>query len=342
MKLDRKKLIIGAAVLVAAAAGHTVQNSEKLFGSARASDVAASEPAEQFEFQNVAPLSASAEKTAGALPVFPHAPEAAPQLGAPAHTEMTKRIEGLDAGQESMPKQIADQQLNQFGMACETALTASAAPSAMVQLDITATCSPDERVEILHNRLVFATRLSNTGTVSVQVPALDGAATFLVRMADGSVQRAFVQMPEARDFERVVLQSDGQGLMELHAYEFGANYGEDGHVWAQSPRDPEFATQGKGGFLTVLGDASVNNPMLAQIYSHPRDQALNSEVVRVSVELPITKDNCATDLAAETIQPGADGALQTTALTLAAPGCDGIGEFLVLKNVVRDLKIAAN
>ena len=130
--------------------------------------------------------------------------------------------------------------------------------------------------------------------------------------------------------------------MELHAYEFGAGYGEDGHVWAQAPRSPDHALQGNGGFMSVLGDPALPAPMLAQVYSHPKGQALNADVVRVSIEVPITRTNCAADLNAETLQPGADGTMQATALTLAAPGCDGIGEFLVLKNVVRDLKIAAN
>ena len=38
----------------------------------------------------------------------------------------------------------------------------------------------------------------------------------------------------------------------------------------------------------------------------------------------------------------ADGAMKTQDLTLAVPGCDAVGSFLVLNNLVTDLKVASN
>ncbi|WP_152544477.1 hypothetical protein [Actibacterium mucosum] len=334
--------MIGATVLIAAGAGHLVQNT----GNAQsvtpvAEFVTPPATAERFELENVATLSASTD-AGPELPKLPVAPLAPAALSTPENAAISERMEGLDAGQASVTDRTAAQQLNQFGMECETALTATAGKAAMVQLHVSATCATNDRIEILHGRLAFAARLSNTGTATLDVPALDGSATFLVRLSDGDILRGFVEVPDAADFERVVLQSDGSGLMELHAYEFGAGYGEDGHVWAQAPRGADQALQGKGGFMSVLGDGTLASPMVAQVYSHPKGQALNSDVVRVSIEVPITEGNCSNDLNAEALQPGPDGSMQAIDLTLAAPGCDGIGEFLVLKNVVRDLKIAAN
>ena len=64
--------------------------------------------------------------------------------------------------------------------------------------------------------------------------------------------------------------------------------------------------------------------------------------MRVSVEAEVTKANCGREIAAETLQPGADGTMQAVEITLAVPDCSAVGEFLVLKNVLRDLKIASN
>ena len=191
MKFDRKKLMIGVTVLIAAGAGHLVQSSGNAQSAApeAATVVAATTApiaAERFDLQNVAPLSASTDP-GPARPTLPVAPQAPSALETPQTAAISARIEGLDAGQMSVTEQMAAQNLNQFGMECETALTVTAGDAAMVRLSVTATCAADDRIEVLHDRLAFAARLSNTGTATLDVPALDGNATFLVRLADGDV-----------------------------------------------------------------------------------------------------------------------------------------------------------
>ena len=43
--------------------------------------------------------------------------------------------------------------------------------------------------------------------------------------------------------------------LQIHALEFGADYDEEGHVWADRPRDVQDALIAGGGYMTLLGDA---------------------------------------------------------------------------------------
>ena len=74
--------------------------------------------------------------------------------------------------------------------------------------------------------------------------------------------------------------------------EFGATYGEEGHVWQGSAGSVERAVSGAGGFISMVGADDVDSPMLAQIYTLPRDTLDDAGNVRLTIEAPVTEANC--------------------------------------------------
>jgi hypothetical protein len=62
----------------------------------------------------------------------------------------------------------------------------------------------------------------------------------------------------------------------------------------------------------------------------------------LSVEAEVSELNCGQEIEAQSLQVGSDGKLKTRNLTLAVPDCDAIGNFLVLNNLLEDLKVARN
>lgn len=138
-------------------------------------------------------------------------------------------------------------------------------------------------------------------------------------------------MPEVASLRRFGVQWMADDSFQLHAFEKGASYGQPGHVSAGGQ-------DGGQGRLTVLGDAGVENPMLAEVYTYPADATLPVEVV---VEAAVTDKTCARELIGETLTSVA-GAAYVTDLTVATPDCDAAGDILVLKNLVPDMKLAAN
>jgi len=232
--------------------------------------------------------------------------------------------------------------VNEYGLSCGVVVSAASRPSAMVNLSVAAPCLSETRMTIRHEELIFSAELDALGLYSVHVPALATDAVFTVALADGEVARTEVQVPDAEQAERVILQYNGRTGLQIHALEFGADYGEAGHVWAGNPRDAEVAVKLGGGYLTALGDPTLEQPFLAEVYTLPRETAARDGVVRLNVEAEVSNRNCAKTIAGQTLQRQPDGEMTPVALTLSMPDCDAIGEFLVLKNLLRDLKIASN
>jgi hypothetical protein len=64
--------------------------------------------------------------------------------------------------------------------------------------------------------------------------------------------------------------------------------------------------------------------------------------VRVSIEAEVTAENCASDVTGQIMQKPQSGEASIVSLSLAIPDCDAVGEYLVLKNLLRDLKVVSN
>ena len=231
---------------------------------------------------------------------------------------------------------------SEFGLTCGALLTATPKDAAMVGLTLTDPCRSSESFTVQHGDLIFKATLDNLGTYMADIPAIYSTASFLVTFSDGLQAEAEIDIPMTDDLERVALISAGQTGLQIHALEFGADYEEPGHVWSGNPRNPASAARAGGGFVTTLGDASLPDAMLAEVYTFPANTRQQEGVVRLSIETEVTSYNCAKDISGQTLQKGANGAMRPVTLTLAMPDCDAIGEFLVLKNLLRDLKIASN
>ena len=209
---------------------------------------------------------------------------------------------------------------------------------ASVRLVVSAPCLPNERVTLHHHGMIFTAVTDAAGRLDLSVPALAERAVFIAAFANGKGAVATAEVPDLADYDRVVVQWSGAGGFQIHAREFGAGYGEPGHVWhGAAPRG-----DGAGGMVQRLGDAGTLAPQLAEIYSFPRAAADSGGQIALSVEAEVSAANCGRDVAAQLLELRGPGArLRTRDLVLSVPNCTAIGDFLVLNNIVDDLKIAA-
>lgn len=219
---------------------------------------------------------------------------------------------------------------------CKPALNAHAAENATVRLTISAPCHPNTALMVYHTGLSFSVTSGAQGEAEVTAPALADPAVFLVSSGDGDSALARADIPELGEWHRVALQWTGPAAFQIHAREFGARYGEAGHVWDGAP-----ANAATGSFLTRLGDGTDRDARSVEIYSVPRQAADRDGVVALSVESEITVDTCGADIAAFVLQRQSEKGLQSKDFTLTMPSCSAIGDFLVLNNLLEDLKLAS-
>ncbi len=225
---------------------------------------------------------------------------------------------------------------------CEAVFKAAPAAGGMVRVSLLSPCSINEPVTLRHAGLSFTEQTTDTGRMTVEIPALTVNAEIEAVMPSGHsyVTTAFV--PEAEEFHRVALVWRGEAGLHIHAQEFGAEMGSSGHIWAGAPGRAELGENAAGGYLVTFGDRSLANATRAEVYTYPSTQVSQSGVVRLSIQAEVRNTNCGGMVAAQTLQPDGFGEVTSSDLTLRLPECNKIGEQMVLKNILRDLKIASN
>lgn len=225
--------------------------------------------------------------------------------------------------------------------ACTISAVAQPIAAAMVKLSMEAPCLPNERVTVHHNGMIFTETTTFNGTMDLTVPALATDAVFIMAFTNGDGAVAQTMVEDLADFDRSVLQWKGNTGFQIHAREFGADYGETGHLWESAPGEIADAVTGNGGVLTRHGDTNAGDPLLAEVYSFPSDTNGRSGIIALSVEAEITEANCGLEIEAQSLEVLGDYSIKTQNLTLPVPDCDEIGGFLVLNNLLQDLKVAA-
>lgn len=225
--------------------------------------------------------------------------------------------------------------------ACDITVMGWADGAAMVSLTLSAPCSPNERFTVHHNGMMFTAITDEEGLWSGPVPALTQNALFIVAFPNGEGGLVTVAVDDIGDYDRVVLQWRGRSGLQIHAYEFGAEIGDQGHIWGAVTGTQTGALAGEGGFITQLGDSASNDALMAEIYTFPTARAIRSGEIKLRLETEVSGDTCGRDIEAQAIIRSTAGPLSARDLIIAMPDCDAVGEFLVLKNLYEDLTIAA-
>lgn len=343
MLVKRNYLTAGAAFFVAFATGYVMQNGDALAARFLGTEEEAP-PIEKIELAAATMQPAVAPQPApqAAQSGLPRPPAAVlkPKPLTPDVNGLAARVSATENGY-STPETVGGQQFSKFGLPCEVSLVAQANSAAMVDLDLSATCREQEAVTVRHGELLITETTSNIGRLHLSVPALHENAEFEVTFEDGKKIRASALVPDLSDYDRVAVQWSGDPALGIHALEFGAAYGGSGHVSIAAPRNAEYSEQARGGFLTSLGGSDGQRANRAMVYSFPSGLMSTGGVVRLSVEAEVTAYNCDNQIEAQALETGPDG-VSVVDLTLSMPACDAVGELLVLKNLLRDLKVAQN
>lgn len=219
--------------------------------------------------------------------------------------------------------------------ACPVTLDLAALPGGLINVTLDAPCLSDARIVLAHQGLAVTGLTSATGRLFATLPALVPEARVEARLPGGvPAVASTIALPEVAAMRRFAVQWSGEDTFQLHAYLDGALFATAGHIRADNPGTPG----GEEGYLLQLGDPAAPLPLLAEVFTWPEG---DSRPVDVVVESEVTALTCGRELLGETLA-SAGSAVTVTDLTLAMPGCDGLGDFLVLADLVPEtLTLAA-
>lgn len=252
----------------------------------------------------------------------------------PAPTQLAAVVD-IETPMFDVPQSLAQPDI------CDIMMTATPAALAMVDVTISAACHANSKLVVHHQGMMVSALTDDAGKLNLQIPALAEVAVFVAAFEDdqGAVAQAVV--PDLALVDRAVLQWQGGDGVQLHALEFGAGYGESGHISAAATGDMTQLAQGTSGYLVSLGDPRVENALLAEVYTFPTGIAVRDGAIALNVEAEITAANCGREVSAQSLQIAPGRPTSAMDLTMVMPECDAIGEFLVLKNMFEDLTLAS-
>lgn len=319
MNTQRRLALAVSLLAVGLGAGHLVQSR-----AAKPAAPPAAEPVAEADLKpkNVQQLAAGSDDLASPLSVLPSVDALAPLPAAPA----LKPTE---------PKVVTPPKAATAEAACDLSLDLLADSNAMIGITVIAPCRPNQRVMVKHGGLAVTGKTSASGTMFMNLPAMEVQARIELSFPDGEKLGSTVEMPEVAAMQRFAVQWLERDAFQLQAFENGADYGQAGHVSAVKPQTPAPGLASQGGFVTLLGDENVDLPMLAEVYTFPAKGA-----AEVLVEAAVTPETCGRELLGETVS-AVGGKVAVSELTLAMPECEATGDILVLKNLVPEMKLAA-
>ncbi|SMX41357.1 translocase [Octadecabacter ascidiaceicola] len=224
---------------------------------------------------------------------------------------------------------------------CVPVMDAAVGPIASVTLSVSAPCHASSAFTVHHQGMMFTAMTDDTGTAELSVPALAEVAVVIAAFEGGDGAVATTTVPDFTNYDRAVLQWQGDESVMLSAYEGDAVFGDENHIHMTNPGDANRVETATGGYLIRLGEDSVEKALMAEVYTFPSGMMGSDFEVTLVAEAEITAGNCGQELTAQSLQVSPTGQTSALDLTMIMPECDAVGDFLILQNMFEDLTLAS-
>ncbi|MBL4807472.1 MAG: hypothetical protein JKY31_09295 [Rhodobacteraceae bacterium] len=224
---------------------------------------------------------------------------------------------------------------------CEISLDPSVRRGANILLFIIAPCKPEMPVTLAHAGLEFTILTDIEGTASVVIPALERTAEITATFADGSSATTVALVSDINDVTRAAITWRGEADLNLHAFEYGAIEGDDGHIWSGAARDFRTARLRGGGYLVELGDKSIEGGAMAEVYTMLLGRSVERGIVTMSLEINNGDSVCGSDVSARTIRTRSDNSAGSRSIRFTLPNCGGAISQMTVPGAIDDIRLVA-
>lgn len=333
MKISRRAITAGTTFFLAAATGHFMQSGTHVTAPPAPQAVA------QFLPPVVAPVVAavSAPKAilpldtpivqlsgdltqagAGDLPDLPHldASAFADTRGLSARMRLLNKVQVPSA----MP---SDADFSAFGLQCgPSAMTVSAAPKAMISVQIAAPCHENQTVTITHAGLDLSLQTDAKGSLLVEIPAFAADGRVSASIGSGEALTGSAQIDGLDRVARMAVVTLTAQAVGLNVYENGADFGGAGHITAEHPRNTKSR---RGGQIFALGEAAITSGYRTEVYQY----SAKTKSVRMEIAADATAATCGTVVSGRVIALKR-GQLDSHDISVTMPDCGDSNGMMVM------------
>lgn len=171
------------------------------------------------------------------------------------------------------------------GASCDLGVRSSAASGGSSRIRLQSDCRANELFEINHGNLRFSGQFDGSGRGDIDIPVLDTGNGITILTQDGTLTPAEMQY-NRREVEltlRVAVAWTAPVDLDLHAFEYAAGFGADGHVWQESPRGFRLVRRGGGGFLANYPALSAGGQSI-EVYTFWANSRARRGTARIAVD----------------------------------------------------------
>lgn len=341
MQIGRRTIMVAGTFFLAAATGHMMQSgllagSRLVYGGQDGvvGELTQASLTSADGSGDVTPDVAAGDLAGERLsvPVFPELPKLEP-IPLVSGDRFASRTDGIQSDAD-WPRTAATPEYDNFGQPCtEPGMVLALSAPAMIDVSVTSSCHANERIVISHAGLGFAGMTDEKGRYHTVVPAMSAKGAVSAQIGPDLMLADERMVPDIASVRRFALVQRGQGGLHLNAF-IG-----DSAIGNTTDLQPENSGAGQsdgGGFMIILGDGAMDRPMTTEVISVPSNQL----VPRLQVVVDVTDKTCGRDLLGSILRMSPTTTPITDGLSLAVPGCDAVGERVVLDMERADAAVA--
>lgn len=168
---------------------------------------------------------------------------------------------------------------------CTPDLSTRPGQGGMVRIAIQADCYASRTFALLHAGLEFDGRFDASGVAEMEIPVLEISPEISVRFDDGAVATAPLNfdLRSVEQTHRIAIAWTAPVNLDLHAFEYSAGFGADGHVWEQNPREFRDVRKPGGGFHSSFPAAAIDGQSI-EVYTFWANRRTEPGFMRIVVD----------------------------------------------------------
>ena len=145
-------------------------------------------------------------------------------------------------------------------------------PAGRIEVNVQAPCLAGRSVTFTYAGHEFIRTAGADGVLAFTLDLFEGAQPFTLRLDDGTTSDIDLSAVDLTGISKVAVLWSVPVNLDLHALEYLAPRGGEGHVWAKAPSSLEAATKAsregsRGRGFISMDDAGAGNGVHAEVYT---------------------------------------------------------------------------
>ncbi|MEM9428827.1 MAG: hypothetical protein AAGA32_04940 [Pseudomonadota bacterium] len=221
--------------------------------------------------------------------------------------------------------------------ACGIRLSLTSRSGAEIIGTLESPCRPETTFVVSHAGLVFTERTDDGGGATFSVPALQASGEIRVEFGDGGIAEETVPVNGLEGLTRIAILWTADIDFDLHALEFGAREGGQGHIWSGQPGSYGDARRSGAGYLVELGPESGPGAK-AEVYTLVENSRTPGGLIDLSLRLAAFGNDCEAQPVIRTLRVERGVAERDSDIQFALSGC-GSPEEVFIPNMIQDVRV---